>query len=124
MLTALDHVNIRTADPDAMADWYERVLGLKRGWRPDFGFPGHWLYLGDHPVVHLVHSDDAPGRTPLSLEHFAFRAKGMGAFVARLEELEIPYRRADIAGTDIAQFNIHDPMGNHIHVDFRAREES
>ena len=50
----LDHVNVRTANLDAMIEWYGDMLGMKTGPRPDFSFPGAWLYAGDDPVIHLV----------------------------------------------------------------------
>ena len=53
-LLAFDHVNVRTANLAAMVDWYDRVLGMKPGKRPNFDFPGAWLYLGDQALVHLV----------------------------------------------------------------------
>jgi catechol 2,3-dioxygenase-like lactoylglutathione lyase family enzyme len=40
-----DHINIRTANVTAMTSFYAEVLGLEEGWRPDFSFPGAWLYL-------------------------------------------------------------------------------
>ena len=53
----LDHVNVVTTRLDEMVTWYQTVLGLTLGPRPNFPFPGAWLYAGDHPVVHLVESD-------------------------------------------------------------------
>ncbi|MEM7693710.1 MAG: VOC family protein [Pseudomonadota bacterium] len=120
MLTALDHVNLHTDDPDGLADWYERVLGLARGARPPFSTPGVWLYLGDNPVVHLVKVNARPGEANVSLEHFAFRAKGMAAFEATLKTNNIAFERVDLedVGLDLVQYNVRDPMGTHIHIDF------
>ena len=118
MLRTLDHVNLRTPDIQKMVDWYERVLGLKNGPRPDIPVPGAWLYLGKTPVIHLVLDTEPMPREPTSLEHFAFRAHDMTAFEEKLISEEIPFERQGIPGTKIVQFNIHDPMGNHLHVDF------
>ncbi|AEI95182.1 VOC family protein [Roseobacter litoralis] len=122
MLTALDHVNLCTPDPEKMIDWYESVLGLKQGYRPDFPVPGVWLYLNDTPVIHLVVDTQPLSRDPSSLEHFAFRAQGMAAFEQKLISSEVPFDRRDVPGTNIVQFNLTDPMGNHLHVDFREGE--
>lgn len=122
-LTGLDHVNIRTAKMDAMIAWYDDVLGLRAGPRPDFGFPGAWLYLGAHPIVHLVEVDhDVEVTDRISLEHFAFRATGLKAFLANLEERKIDARVSQVPGMPIVQVNVFDPEGNHIHVDFDAAE--
>ncbi len=120
----LDHVNVRTAALDAMAAWYGRLLGLEPGPRPDFPFPGAWLYAGDRPLVHLVGTGTAPGADPddLRIEHFAFAASDLRTFLARLDAEDEPYRLRRIPGFGIVQVNVRDPDGNHIHVDFDAAE--
>ena len=50
----LEHVNVQTAKLDEMVAWYDRILGMPAGWRPNFPFGGAWLYVGTAPVVHLV----------------------------------------------------------------------
>lgn len=118
-LEALDHVNIRTSNLEAMVRWYEEVLGLARGWRPGFDFDGAWLYLGDQPIVHLVAVAAPPANLEPKIEHFALRARGLKAFLARLEAKGVAYRLGRPPGTDITQVNLFDPDGNHIHIDFR-----
>lgn len=118
-LTAFDHVNLRTTQLDDMIAWYGDVLGLTPGWRPDFPFPGAWLYLGDRALVHLVEVDGTPqSGGDLSLEHFALRASDMGGFVAALDQKGIAHEIVDSAILPVVQVNIWDPDGNHIHVDF------
>ena len=124
-IESLDHVNIRTDRLDAMVDWYTTVLGLRSGKRPDFGFPGAWLYAGDRAVVHMIGVGDEAGagsETALKLEHFAFAARDRAAFEALLEERGERYRRSEVAEAGIVQVNIWDPDGNHIHVDFPKEE--
>ncbi len=119
-LGRLDHVNVRTANLAAMTRWYCQMLGMTEGWRPPFDFPGAWLYADGHPFVHLVGVGKQPeGREP-RLEHFAFSAKGMEPFTARLEAEGIDYRPAKVPGTAITQINVLDPDGNHIHIDFNG----
>jgi len=86
-LKRLDHVNLRTANLQAMVDWYGRMLGMTPGPRPDFGFPGAWLYAGDQPIIHLVGCDAHPGAADgdLRIEHFAISAVGLLALVQRAE---------------------------------------
>lgn len=122
-LNAFDHVNVRTAKLEAMKDWYADVLDLHAGPRPDFGFDGAWLYLGDRAVVHLVEVTGEPqAGGDVTLEHFAFRASGMPEFLAKLDSKGIAYKIAVIEAVSVAQVNIFDPDGNHIHVDFDASE--
>lgn len=119
-----DHVNVRTASVGPMAAWYETVLGLKSGPRPDFPFPGAWLYLGDVAVVHLVGTAMTPNapEPTVRLEHFAFRSQGLADFLDHLDATGTAFRIGITPGEPptggIVQVNIADPDGNHIHVDF------
>ncbi|MBV2361226.1 VOC family protein [Thalassococcus sp. CAU 1522] len=119
-VSRIDHVNLRTNQLRAMVDWYGAVLGLTPGARPDFGFPGAWLYAGEQALVHLVevHSEATGSEVDLKLEHFALTATGLSDFQAMLDQRGIKYRRSAVPGTEIVQINIWDPDGNHIHVDF------
>lgn len=120
MLTDFDHVNIRTGHLEAMVTWYEEVLGLAPGWRPNFPFPGAWLYLGDQAIIHLVGVAPEPGAGAgeLRIEHIAFRALDQVAFEARLNEIGVEFVARSVPGTEIVQIHIADPDGNHIHIDF------
>lgn len=123
MLTGFDHVNLRTANLDAMVAWYGDVLGLVPGRRPDFGFPGAWLYFGDAALIHLVGVQTAPrAGGDVTLEHFAFRATGIAAFREKLDARGIAHSVDAVPGFPVVQVNLHDPDGNHIHVDFDAGE--
>jgi catechol 2,3-dioxygenase-like lactoylglutathione lyase family enzyme len=117
----LDHVNVRTENLEGMVAWYEDILGLKSGWRPDFPFDGAWLYAGEYPVIHLVSGgEDLVGsEVNLRLEHFAFAADDETAFRALLEEREESYRCGEPPAAGIRQYNVWDPDGNHIHIDFK-----
>ena len=52
-LSHIEHLLVAADDIDATRDWYARVLGMKSGPHPDFGFPVHWMYLGERDVVHI-----------------------------------------------------------------------
>jgi len=127
-LTSFDHVNIRTVNLDAMVAWYDEVLGLKAGYRPDFPVPGAWLYLGDTCVLHLIEADPAPmahgeGES-LRMEHFAFRATGMKDFTDKLDARGIPYKLFPFDAIETVLVFLRDPDGNRIHVDFPASEHA
>ena len=42
-INCLHHINIQTDKLEQTRDFYERVLGLYVGARPDFGQMGYWL---------------------------------------------------------------------------------
>ena len=124
-VTGLDHVNLRTKQLEAMIEWYTSVLGLRDGDRPNFPFPGAWLYAGDQAVVHLVGISEDPGAgsdVPLKLEHFALSASGRAGFEARLKEKGERFETSELQSVGIVQYNVWDPDGNHIHVDFSMDE--
>jgi len=123
MIEALDHLNMRTARLAEMVAWYERILLMTPGPRPDFEFPGAWLYVGDHALVHLVEVAGEPvNGSDLKLEHGAFRARGLTDLIARLEDAGERYKLSPVPGFPVIQVNIWDPDGNHLHVDFDIAE--
>ncbi len=121
-ITILDHVNIRTNNLEGMISFYDEVLGLSPGPRPNFPFPGAWLYAGDQAVVHLIAVDPETVKPEpaIQLEHFAFAARNMAAFTAKLEKMGVPYRLGHVEDFGITQVNIHDEDGNRLHIDFRG----
>lgn len=124
-ITKLDHVNIRTTQLDTMIDWYTSILGFHNGDRPASRSVGAWMYIEDNPLVHLVeiNNEDAIwSDVELKLEHFAFSAGGLSEFEDKLRASDIPFRRTDITQINIAQVNVWDPDGNHIHIDFKIDE--
>ena len=50
----MNHFTVLTHDLEATRQFYIGILGLKEGYRPDLGFPGAWLYVGDRAVLHII----------------------------------------------------------------------
>ncbi|NQV54508.1 MAG: glyoxalase [Rhodospirillales bacterium] len=124
-LDTLDHFSIRTLKLDETKDFFE-ALGLKDGERPHFDFPGHWLYAGDHPVVHLVGIDpDNPqglydylgegdtefGEGGGAVDHVAFRASDPEGLKGVLKGLGIEYREREVPDMKLFQIFAEDPNG-------------
>ena len=75
----LDHFNIRTRKLADTVRFYEDVLGLEKGARPNFAFPGAWMYSEGKPVVHLVDisKTDEPQKPDSGVvHHVAFVSQG------------------------------------------------
>ena len=123
-LSSLDHCSIRAAKLDETRDFYVGVLGMADGDRPDFPFPGNWLYVGGHAVLHLVGVDpDDPsgleeylGAVDLdeldgsgAVDHLAFRADHPGDLMARLDRLGVAYRVRKVPDMDLFQVFLEDP---------------
>ena len=58
----------------------------------------------------------------MRLQHFAFAADDLEGFIARLKRLEVPYRIGILDDFELCQINVHDPDGNHVHIDFPLEE--
>ena len=123
-ISRLDHVNLRTANLAAMVAFYRDVLGFEAGPRPPFAFDGAWLYCGGEAAVHLVEVPRQPETREPRIEHFAFQAEGLSAFLESLRGKGITYRIGVVPGYEIRQVNIHDPDGNHLHIDFSRDEDA
>jgi len=122
-LERLDHINVCTTQLDRMKAFYSDVLGMPSGPRPNFSFGGAWMYCGALPAVHLVERAQLePTKGDLRLQHFAFAAADLEGFLARLSQLEVPYRVGIVDDFELCQINVTDPDGNHIHVDFPLAE--
>ena len=62
---ALDHYNVSTRKLTETVRFYEDALGFANGPRPQFSFPGAWLYSAGHAVLHLNDiSQTGPAPTP------------------------------------------------------------
>src|ERR1700687_6482149 len=83
----LDHFNIRTRNLADTVRFYEDICGLTKGDRPNFSFPGAWMYSEGKAVVHLV--DISPTQEPQKPDsgvghHVAVVSRGFAAMTPRL----------------------------------------
>jgi glyoxylase I family protein len=60
----LQHASLIVADTEASLKFYCDVIGLQQTDRPDLGFPGAWLQLGDQQIhlLELENPDPTTGR--------------------------------------------------------------
>jgi len=138
-LSHIEHILVAADDIDATRDWYERVLGMRSGPHPDFGFPVHWMYLGERDIVHIGPSAKGAneiqkkylGRTSGksaqdagtgALDHIAFRATGLKRMLEHLraEKIQFSQRRAN--GQALFQLFFYDPNGIKIELNYDAAE--
>lgn len=117
------HVNIRCAEADlpAIETFYGDVLGLKPGYRPNFGFEGLWLYDGADPIVHVSgrfpDGSIVKDRHNGSVDHIAFKASGATAFRENLRSLGIAFDEQNIEGAGYQVF-LYDPVGTKLEFNF------
>ena len=121
----LDHYNIRTAKLAETVDFYERVLGLENGDRPNFNFPGAWMYSEGRAVVHLI---DVSGREEQkegtgSVDHIAFVSQGFETMKSHLAATGYEYEHRIVPGGKLWQIFVRDPNGLLIELNYDAAAE-
>lgn len=120
----LDHftVKCRPQELDGLRDFYVNVLGLVDGARPDFDFPGHWLYSDGRAIVHLAGLLDArPAKETGSLDHIAFSGRRLDEMVRLLKEKKIPFDERPVPGFALHQVFFSDPQGLKIELTFEVQ---
>jgi catechol 2,3-dioxygenase-like lactoylglutathione lyase family enzyme len=120
----LEHYTIRCRDLEATRAFYDSVLGLKPGARPDFNFPGYWIYCAGVPLVHLIEAGDA-GSTPQSpatgpIDHIAFRGSDLERMREHFSNLGLAFEENSVPGGRLHQILLHDPDGVRIELNFRS----
>ena len=123
----LDHVNIAVEDFESVADFLVTVLGLEVGPRPDFSFPGYWLYLDGVACMHVAERAayeaevDRMGlpRAQGPVDHLAFDAADHEAIVARLDAAGVTAVPNEVPAAGIRQLFVEDPNGVRIELNVR-----
>lgn len=101
------HVSINVDDADAAIAFYIDVLGFTlRDDRPDFGFGGAWLDVGDQQL-HLLEVPMPDDRG----QHFAIRVEDLDATVDELRARGVTVGDPSPVGPGRQAF-LHDPSGN------------
>jgi catechol 2,3-dioxygenase-like lactoylglutathione lyase family enzyme len=119
-IRGIDHINIGTTRLAETVGFFCDVLGLAKGWRPDFGVPGAWLYAGETAVVHLVELDEArAASSAAALDHFAFRIDDFDEIVRRLDAASVTYSSIQVPGTQIRQIFVRELNGVNIELNYR-----
>lgn len=133
-LQRLDHYSIRTPRLDETRRFYAEIMGLEEGPRPNFPFPGAWMYRADIAVVHIVGYDpnDAEGLKGYlgdkelvesgtgTIDHVAFVADDLPAMQARLKASGLAYRERDVPNLGLHQLFVEDPNGITIELNYPA----
>jgi catechol 2,3-dioxygenase-like lactoylglutathione lyase family enzyme len=122
----LDHFNIRTRKLGDTVRFYEEVLGLEKGDRPNFAFPGAWMYSEGKAVVHLVDisQTDEPQKPDSGVvHHVAFMSRGFAGMKRRLASQGMAFDSRQVPGGDLWQIFVNDPNGVMIELNCEAAKE-
>ena len=142
-LTKLSHYSIRTLDLEATRKFYTEVMGFTVGPRPQFNFPGLWLYNGSHDtydnaIVHIIGIDpndpqglkDYLGDRDLdslkggtgTFDHIAFSATDLGKMLQQLKQKKVAHRERTVPDLNLHQVFLDDPSGVVIELNYPANE--
>jgi catechol 2,3-dioxygenase-like lactoylglutathione lyase family enzyme len=122
----LDHFNIRTRRLADTVRFYEEVLELKKGDRPNFAFPGAWMYSEGKAVVHLVDissTDEQQKPDSGVVHHVAFASRGFAGMKQRLKSKGLPFDVREVPGVDVWQIFVTDPNGVMIELNYETAKE-
>ena len=116
-VSGLHHLNIRTVREklEATRDFYEYYMDLTVGPRPDFPFGGYWMYVDDHPLVHIS-TRDPKGVEPASspdygFGHIAFDCKGFDRLKEKLASKGVSFEERPTPDNTLMQVFFSDPNG-------------
>ena len=139
LINSLDHCSIRTTKLQETREFFVDILGLEDGKRPDFPFPGAWLYTDSTAVIHLigVDPDDPSGLQRYvggeissealqgsgAFDHIAFRANDPSVLIERLKKTDYAYRERQVPNMNLFQIFVEDTNGITIELNYRGEEE-
>lgn len=109
----IHHASVLVADTARALAFYHDLLGMPvADDRPDLGFPGAWLVIGDQQIHLLECPNPDPAERPPHGgrdRHTALRVRDLKAIVTRLEAAGWPYTRSR---SGRAALFCRDPDGN------------
>jgi len=130
-VTGLNHYLIVSKNLERSKDFYRKVLGMQLAERPDFGFPGYWLKVGDEICVHLAsqkpnrirdqfllkkHGKGTTGSG--SVDHIAFLAKDPNAVRSRIRKNGVEMHFRSFPDARLFQIFLKDPDDITIELNF------
>jgi glyoxylase I family protein len=114
-VSGIHHVSLLVENTRHALGFYRGILGLKLSdARPELGFPGAWLELGDNQQIHLLqlpNPDPRQGRPQHGGldRHIALLVQELEVLRAALDEAGVAYSRS---GSGRRAIFCRDPDGN------------
>ena len=125
-LQGMNHFTVLSDDLEATKQFYCDLLGFEVGPRPNFQFPGYWLYVGGTPILHVIHRSQLNEVRAGVIDHMAFTATDLQGTVARLEKAGVEYELRRLppngVGAGLWQLFFDDPHGGKVEFDFDKTE--
>jgi len=132
-VAGLFHVAVKTNNLSQTVAFYTKILGLRNGFRPDFGFPGAWLYVpvaGGPAIMHIYAGGPAMGpggHAPVetgAIDHLSLACRGFHGMVRRFKASGLEWREFLVPNTTLWQLFVYDPSGVQCELTFEGAGES
>jgi len=130
-LTGLNHFLVVSKNLERSKKFYQDVLGMQLAERPDFGFPGYWLKLGEAICVHLASQEANQIRDTFllkkhpkgttgsgSVDHIAFLAQDPYDVRGRIEKNKVAMHFRSFPDAKLFQIFLKDPDDVTIELNF------
>jgi catechol 2,3-dioxygenase-like lactoylglutathione lyase family enzyme len=125
-LQGMNHFTVLSDDLEETRKFYCDLLGFEEGPRPNFRFPGYWLYVGDQPILHVIHREELHEHRAGVIDHMAFTATDLPGTAAKLTKAGVEWelRRLPKDGPreGLWQLFFDDPHGGKVEFDFDKTE--
>jgi len=122
-VAAMNHFTILTDDVEGTVRFYHELLGLAAGPRPNFDFPGAWLYAGGAPILHVISGRSKSELKAGVIDHMAFTGRDLAGTITMLKARRIEHVCRRQAGSGTWQVFFHDPNGAKVELDFAPEEQ-
>lgn len=123
-IEGMNHFTVLTDDVPKTVRFYGEVLGLVAGDRPNFDFPGAWLYAQGRAVLHIIGGRPSESLHPGVIDHMAFTARGLAPTLQKLSAHQIEHVCRRQVGSGAWQVFFFDPNGARVELDFAADESA
>src|SRR5258708_38699115 len=87
----MNHFTVLSDDLDVTRKFYCDLLGFEVGDRPNFQFPGYWLWVGDQPILHVIHRNQLHEHRAGVIDHMAFTATDLPGTAAKLDKAGVTW---------------------------------
>ena len=117
-IQSVNHLAVVTSRLEASRRFYRDVLGFREVSRPNFKFPGAWLY-NYGLMIHIIghEKSGAPAEEIQTREaHIALHSDHLDEVEQLLREHGVPFRINEVPERNIKQLFFQDPDGFHIEV--------
>lgn len=122
----MNHFTVLSDNLEETRKFYCDLLGFEEGPRPNFRFPGYWLYVGNQPILHVIHRDQLNEVRAGVIDHMAFTATDLPSTVAKLEKAGVQYELRRLPKGRVReglwQLFFDDPHGGKVEFDFDKDE--